>query len=300
MTDFTIYLESQGYANRTRKVYLAMVKRFCHWYKKDSINAETKDILKYLSYLQNNLEMQNGSRKGHLNALKKYFSYIGKSEITAYIQITSSKKERLNHIFSSQELEQICDEYYAVFIQDKQFDSSLLCYFRNYTMLGLIVFQGLRTTELDALQTDDVNLQKATITIKPHGRQGKRRTLKLQACQIGNLMHYLQIIRPQLAPQYDASNKLLLPLTEKKYRGNNEKLSIAVSLAHLHRQLKEIRKEYTNLKQLRNSAITHWIKNHGLRKAQYMAGHKSIVSTEEYLKNDLEALSNDLEKYHPL
>jgi integrase/recombinase XerD len=44
----------------------------------------------------------------------------------------------------------------------------------------------------------------------------------------------------------------------------------------------------------------HWLKFHGKRQTQYMIGHKWISSTEYYELQDLEALTNLLDKHHPL
>ena len=66
---------------------------------------------------------------------------------------------------------------------------------------------------------------------------------------------------------------------------------------------KHLRKQYDyylNLEQLRQSRITIWVKQEGLRKAQYLAGHKYVSSTERYQQIDLEELQKEIEKHHPL
>jgi len=55
-----------------------------------------------------------------------------------------------------------------------------------------------------------------------------------------------------------------------------------------------------NVKQIRASVITHWIKTHNLREVQYKAGHRYLSSTEAYLVNDIESLQEDITKYHPI
>jgi integrase/recombinase XerD len=55
-----------------------------------------------------------------------------------------------------------------------------------------------------------------------------------------------------------------------------------------------------NIKQLRTSVITHWLKLYNLREVQYRAGHRFVSSTEGYLINDLEDLLEDVIKYHPI
>ena len=51
---------------------------------------------------------------------------------------------------------------------------------------------------------------------------------------------------------------------------------------------------------MRASVITHWVKIYDLRKAQYMAGHRYVGSTEDYKQQVLDELQGDVKKFHPL
>jgi hypothetical protein len=67
----------------------------------------------------------------------------------------------------------------------------------------------------------------------------------------------------------------------------------------LSRQVKSIDKQFFNFLQVRASIITFWIKTQGLRKAQYLAEHRNISTTEAYLPNNLDGLIDDINKLHP-
>ena len=67
----------------------------------------------------------------------------------------------------------------------------------------------------------------------------------------------------------------------------------------LVKQLKTIDKNFESFKQVRASVITYWLKTEGLRKTQYLAGHRYISSTEKYLPNNLEGLIDDIAKFNP-
>jgi integrase/recombinase XerD len=54
-----------------------------------------------------------------------------------------------------------------------------------------------------------------------------------------------------------------------------------------------------NLDQLRASMITHWVKTCGLRKAQYLTGHRYVSTTESYKGQLLDELQADVQKFHP-
>jgi len=112
-------------------------------------------------------------------------------------------------------------------------------------------------------------------------------------------MHYLQNIRPHLLEYYTTEPRnLFLPIAKNSKKTANEKTLNNVFHA-LTNQLKTIDKQFTNIKQVRASVITNWLKTEGLRKTQYLAGHRYISSTEGYLPNNLDNLIDDINKLHP-
>ena len=71
-------------------------------------------------------------------------------------------------------------------------------------------------------------------------------------------------------------------------------------VAAVIRQVKKIYPELTDARQIRSSVIMNWLKTSNIRQVQYMAGHKSIRSTEQYRSQDLSNLTRQLELFHPL
>lgn len=300
MEKFTAYLQQKGLSESSISFYSYQVDRFLEWLECDALNAQTKDVLRYLDYLQNTRSVQNITRRNHLISIHHYFEFIGLPNVTAFIKIQGTKKQRLHHIFSLEELTELYDTFHTVHIQNFDADNykaSILTQWRNYTMLGLLVFQGLQTNELDTLKVDDLDLIKATVHVTPKNSKGNARTLSLNATQIGAFMYYVQNIRPQFLAEN--TDKLFLPTPSYLRPEDRHKTSIMPALRSLNKQLKALNKDFQKMTQLRASVITHWIKTHGLRKAQVLAGHKSIVSTEEYVHNDLESLIDDINNFNP-
>lgn len=58
--------------------------------------------------------------------------------------------------------------------------------------------------------------------------------------------------------------------------------------------------EIDKLSQLRHSRIALWVKEEGLRKAQYLAGFRRVSSAERYQKADLSDLKKQVDLCHPL
>jgi len=305
MKEFIKYLQQKDYTKSTRTSYLKAVNNFLEWYKSDAINTQKKDILKYLEHLKT--KNTNRSRMHTLTPIKHYFDCLLQNGLipenpTAFIKIRGIKKKYLYKIFTADELTQLADDYYTIYI--KNFDenripenqriNSHLSKNRNYCMLTFLIYQGLHTNELPKITLDDINLMKATIKIRGTKRSNDR-TLTLKAEQIGSLMNYLQNIRPQFE-QHHKSNALFLPLI---WKGQITATHLQGTIQNLSNHVREINEHFINFQHIRASVITGWIKNDGLRKAQYFAGHRYISSTENYLQNDIEALKDDITKYNP-
>jgi len=310
MEQFIQYLEAKNLSQATQNKYSRSIDEFLFWFTKEDINATKKDILNYLSYLKDNRNQSNSSRKGDLTALKHYFTSLFKNELIAnnptnFLKIRGARKKTLYNIYSFVELEQLNDNFYYNFIRnfddshvaENQKERSFLCRERNYCMLSMLIYQGLLTRELKKINVCDLELNKATLKIQK-ARKSNGRTISLNAIQIGSLINYTQQIRPQIVNFYDKETEQLFlpsPISDKK----NITQDLRGIIQYLAKQTKSIDSNFLNFKQLRASVITNWIKNEGLRKAQYLAGHRYINSTESYKINDLESLTEDIAKHHP-
>ncbi len=159
-------------------------------------------------------------------------------------------------------------------------------------MLSLVIYQGLSSIELERISLDDIDLRQGKISVKS-GAKTNARTIDLEAHQLLDLQNYMLKIRPELLLH---TNKISDRLFVSK--GNKNKLSNAIS--NILKHLRKLEPKLKNFQHIRSSVITIWVKKHGLRKAQYMAGHRFVSSTEIYKTDFLEDLKNQLDIYHPL
>ena len=309
--EFTEYLEGKGLAPRTQKEYLSSAELFFAWAKKEDLQVTKPDVLRYLEYLKNK-GLQNISRRNQLIALNHYFSFLYQSEqITAnpclLLKIRGANKKTLFKIYTPEELDVLFDNYYQLFVrgydyshqkQEKQIQYLKLNRERNAVILSVLANQGIITREIKGIEMGDLDLTKATIKIRGEKRLNDR-TLPLKASQMGLLINYLQNIRPQLTEyQTKESEKLFLPLPAKKYETTDYDIGRGV-IGSLTTQIKSIDKQFINFQHVRASVIAYWIKTQGLRKAQHFAGHRNISTTERYLANNLDDLTDDINKLHP-
>ncbi len=317
MQNFIHYLESKNHSKTTQRAYLRNVNLFLAWYENEAINVQKKDVLKYLEHLQNAKKQDNITRRNALIALNHYFTFLHKNEEvqsnpTALIKIRGTHKRHLYKIYSAEELQQLYDNYYHTFLRNfddacfasriggipaNQRQQTLLSRQRNYVTLGLLIYQGLTTKEIERIKLDDIDLEKAKIKITG-GKKSNARTLPLNASQIGFLINYIENIRPKFFTFCAETERLFFALPESsKQKTSSENLMH--TFKPLTKQVKSIDKNLQNFKQIRASVITQWLKIEGLRKSQYYAGHRYISSTEKYLPNNLDGLIDDITKFNP-
>ncbi len=308
---FISYLQGKKLAHSSIQRYVWDVGLFLEWINKSETQVTKPDVLKYLEHLKNQRALQNVSRGIVLNSLNHYFTFLCKNErITqnpcAFLKIRGKEKKQLYNTYTPEELQTLYDNFYHFFVRGydnshipkNQRRQSDLSKQRNAVILNILIHQGATTKEVDTILLQDIDLQKATLKIRG-GRKSNERILILEATQIGVLIDYLQNIRPEILEYHTQDNeKLFLTLPEFSKKQTNL-TSIMGVFKLLTTQVKSIDKRFVNFQQIRASIITNWIKTQGLRKAQYLAGHRYISTTEKYQCNNLEGLINDIDKLHP-
>jgi len=310
--EFTNYLQSKDYSPTTIKIYTTETQGLFNQIQKEESQIKKTDILNYLKYLKERRKVGNVTRKMHLAGLNHYFTFLYKQEIISenpcsHLKIRGTNGLKLYKIFTAEQLEQLFDNYYHIFVKtydnsripQSTVEQSKLSRERNTVILSLLFNQGVTTAEIDRLLIQDIDLQKATVKIRGTKRSNPR-NLDLKAEQIGLLIHYKNEIRPKfLIGRVAESEKLFLPSANKKNRQKANPECLMQLFKPIRKQVQKIEPHFINFKQVRASVITHWLKIHGLRKTQYMAGHRYIRGTENYLPNNLEDLTNDITKHHP-
>jgi site-specific recombinase XerD len=308
---FIQFLQAKNLSASTIKHYCRYVKIFDDWSALPIENACKKDVLNFLTFLQNKKNQANITRRNNLIALHHYFDFLIQNaycthDPTALIHIRGTKKRALYQIFSKDELIALVDQYDHLFLKnyqeygfsDRLAHIHLLTRERNFIMLTLLVFQGLNTNEIAPIQVKDLDLRKGTIHIVGTGKSTSR-ILNLDVSQVSAFYHYIHNIRPQFYEYTSVNDFLFYSLPEcGKSRCTKDYMGMG-ALKTLSDQVKSFNKSFLNFKQVRASVITHWLKVFGLRKAQYLAGHKYISSTENYIPNQIENLQEDISKFNP-
>jgi len=293
--NFKEYRQSSGYSEKSIKVQDSHVNCFKNWCVKENINPGDINYVQALQFIDSERErgISRQSIIREINSIRIYFDYLLESGITAQniikrIRLRQNGKKVLPEILSPGQFEKIYQDFINLPAWNHGTANAKLLHQRNIVILGLMIYQGLASGEIARLEIGQVNLSEGKIYI-PSGRNSNSRTLKLQAAQILPIKTYLEETRPELLEKRNLQTPYLFP--SKKYSDMICKIVEAVK--KIFPQLKDSR-------HIRASVIMNWLKTNNIRQVQYMAGHKSIRSTESYRSQDLTDLAKQLELFHPL
>jgi len=285
MTNFDTYLREQGFKPNTIFQHTNYASYFLAWIADSSLALEQityTEILDFADQLKKEDKGINLINRMML-AVRYYFNYLQNEGKIGYnpavgINLKGAIRTVPHDLLSKQELEQLYECYQ---VNDERTH-------RNKVIVGLLVYQALTREELETIKPEHLQLREGKINIPPVGKQNSR-TLNLQPYQIIDLQEYLYLIRPKLQSK-----------SQMLFTGRHDLEDLKNTLLHLNHALRRINPKVKHAVQLRQSVITEWLKEHDLRKVQYMAGHRYVSSTERYRESNLEELKDALMKHHPL
>lgn len=294
---FKKYLKSKEFTNRSITTRMRVINMYLEWLNKENVEPE------HVSYSDLLLFMKHCSRKGtkqrtvqnYLGVIKHYYDYLlNECKVTVNpasgIEIRGVKRKSLYHILEPHELHGLYNKYPSGTLQDR----------RNKVILGLLVYQGLRSEEAGKLAVDDIKLREGKIDV-PGSRKTNGRLLQLESSQIMDMYDYILQVRPQLLqmePKRKSQEKIS---TEKLFISEGGHCqSFSNLMTQLMIKVRKINPVVRNAKQVRASVIIKWLRIYNLRETQHLAGHRYISSTEAYQQNDVENLKEEVQQFHPL
>lgn len=286
---FEEYRNKNGYSAKSIRVQNSHINRLRSWCINQNINLEKINYNQALQFIdsERNRGILNQSIIREINSIRIYFDYllesgIIKQNIIKRIKIRQSGKKVLPETLSTEQLENIYQSFLNIPEWEHRTKTAKELHKRNVVLLGLLFCQGLTSGETAKLETNHINLAEGKIYV-PSTRKSNARTLKLQANQILPIKNYIESL-----PQAERSRSLF---PTRKHSD---------MVCKIVQQIKKNHPEIIDSRQIRTSVIMNWLKQYNIRQVQYMAGHKSIRSTEQYRNHDLTDLTRQLELFHPL
>ena len=280
---FKTHLYKRGLHHTTVSKYLRFTQRFKTWCiasKVDFGNPSKDDFYDYKRDFPNIAPITWVER---FSALRHWYRFIQSTVSVPFIRTTNKGKIAYDGLMDEEGLLEL---YNAVPV-------TTLVGRRNKAVVSLIIFQALDRKTISLLEPSHLNLEGGTISVPALARTNAR-ILPLHPAQVPALIDYLHRCRkPLLAEQKISGNPYLFAM-----RGGVGSFQSSVT-----RYLPELRQNFPQLRdwtQVRQSRIMVWIKEHPLRKAQYLAGIKHISSMWSYKQGDITELKQLIEQHHPL
>lgn len=286
---FTDYLKRRELTKSSIETFNMVVVLFIKWLAKeqiDPVESGYTDVLQYMKHCQKQGTTQR-TIQHYLNCIRHFYDHQieehqREDNPVSDIKVQGVKRKTLYHIFSPAELHGIYNSYEDETLKGK----------RNKVMLGLLVYQGVKTEELARMEVNDVKVKEGKIDV-PGSVKGERRILQLESHQVLELYDYINTTRKEILSKSGQKTDRLFVSIE-----GGDSLSSCVT--RLMFWLKRKNALVVNAKQLRASVIVKWLRMYNLRQVQYMAGHRYISSTESYQQSDMEGLKEEVNKFHPL
>lgn len=301
---FYEFLLIKGYTNSSAATSVRVVNYFTEWLATQGVYELTEvsysDALTFIQYC-NSKGTGKKTQVMYIRHLNHYYNFLRSEEglkenPVAHIRIKGVKRKILHDILTTEELDNIYKNYPAeVTIQPGKImppqERTNLARKRNKVILGLLIYQGLHSGEIASLKVTDVKLREGKIYI-PSKKRSNSRTLKLEAHQLFDIIDYINDTRKKQLEKAGMQSEQLFfnPREAKKFFGMTQSMLNVI---------KQYCSKVKNLEQIRASVITHWVKIYDLRKAQYLAGHRYVGTTEGYKQNSIDDLKGDIKKYHP-
>jgi len=295
--NFEDYLKSKGFTRKSIESRMTAIEQYLKWLNKENLEAEQisyNDLLLYMKYCQHKGISQR-TIKHYMIIVRHFYDHLVREEFIAVnpatdIEVKGAKRKMLYHILQTNELHELYNQCPNETPQQS----------RNKVMLGLLVYQGLKTEELAKLEVKDINLREGELVV-PGGRKSSRRKMKLESYQVMDMYDYTLQVRPELEQmkpkrKYQTQTKSALLFIGE----GGHCYSISNFITQLMIKVRKLNPIVLNAKQIRASVITKWLKNYNLREVQYLAGHRYISSTESFLENDIEGLQEEVQQFHPM
>lgn len=294
---FMVYLKGLQFSEATLTTCQRVLGLYLAWAKKAQIKADQvcyEDLLGFMKSCRQKGITQR-TIQHYLTMVTHYYNYLVSAGRVSTnpalgIEVKGIKRRMLYTILEPDELHEVYHRYPTGSYRDR----------RNKLLLGLLVYQGLRTGELSRMATSAVQLRVGKIEVLG-SRKHNGRLLALEPHQVLDLHDYLGEVRPALlkmrpkrrSHEAVATDRLLIAEGGCCYSLHNLLAGVMRNVRLQHPRVK-------SAQQIRASVITQWVKRYNLRKAQYLAGHRYISSTESYVQNDLAGLQEDVQQFHPL
>ena len=274
-------LIDKKYSNNTVLSYMNDLKKFDNFIKKDIVEVNKNDILKFIEFERAKEDVRSVAHS--LTVVRNFYNFLNVENIikeNPTDNIDSPKlKKSLPIVLSKEEVDNLLN----IELNDK-YD------YRNKAMLELMYATGMRISELINIQMEDINLNNSCVIV--NGKGNKERKIPFDEITTYYLEKYINEYRKQFLKKIN--NYLFLNCFGEKI-SRQAFFKTIKSLAIK----KNIHKNFSP-HTLRHSFATHMVENGAdLRSVQILLGHSDISTTQIYTNISNKFIRENYEKSHP-
>jgi len=186
---FSSFLRANGKSQNTLKGYVLDMNQYFKWFE-ESFGQECmalyrQNVLDYMNYLKN-VKLNNARTINHkLSSLRSYNAFLISSGIQndAVIQKADMLKVQTEYASPTKVTELEVKQFIQKVLESKNM--------RNYAIVTLLAYTGMRISESLSIRLGDFNLQTCECIIR-NGKGDKQRTVLLNTKIINALRDYLK------------------------------------------------------------------------------------------------------------
>jgi site-specific recombinase XerD len=280
------YLVNQlGYTMVTYNGYRKCINQYLDWLDQNHIEAKKVSLnqtYEFLAYRRTKGDV-NRTICNYKTAITHFNQAIGrKSNPALLIHLAKNERKTPTQLLDSEFLDTIYRETKANTLIQK----------RDRCILGMMLFLGLNRSEVTQIQLEDVKLEECRLYVSATNTTNER-YINLNPKQILHLSEYNYDVRPKLQKQYRTN-------TNNLFFSCGVSTGLNGALARLMKRLKREFHYVKDFKQLKQSRIAIWVKELGLRQAQYLGGYRYVTSVQRYDFKSVDDLKMKLEYNHPM
>jgi integrase/recombinase XerD len=289
---------TEGYADRTEEYIKWGVDYFVEFLRKrdeeklESITADT--MHKYQMHLFNQLGRRGeplgmASQAKALMSVRVLFRWLVRrgymlADPSSGISLPRRKKPLPRGIMSRREMDRV--------LSAPDVDTPLGL--RDRAMLELMYSSGLRNNEVRSLTIADVNTAEGEVRVK-NGKGGVDRVVPLGGIAAKYVELYIREARPAILGWHEDPGVLFVGRFGGKMNGTTVNRWIVQRFAGRAGVKKPV-----TAHGVRHTCATHMLKGRAsLRHIQRLLGHRSLESTQVYLRVEVGDLKRELKRCHP-
>lgn len=278
-------LNDLGIQYRTCTGYKNSLNSYLDWLQDNDIKPKKvtmQESYGFIAYRQQRGDAQS-TVKGYKGIVTHFNHSLG-MKANPMLMVHLAKNDRTTPT-------QLLDEEFLDTIY-RETNANTLVQKRDRCMLGMMVFLGLQRKELELLQLNHLDLEEGRLYV-PATTISNERWINLHPKQILHLSNYIYDIRPALSKQFRRE-------TNNLFFSSGEATHLNGALNRMITRLKQEFHYIKDFKQLKQSRIVIWVKELGLREAQYLGGYRYVTSVQRYDFKSIDDLQKKLEFHHPM